>query len=76
MGLRNVSVNLCNVLSGRSQSLVMDLVLTNFRKCSNVYHACPFSVNQMNTSNKNTNSMLFNGFIILGSLLHEGLHAE
>lgn len=44
MGVRNVTVNVCQLFSGKTQSLLMDVVLGNLKKCSNILHACPFMV--------------------------------
>lgn len=45
MGLRNVTVDICRAFSGSVQFVVLDMILEDVKRYSNLFHPCPFAVN-------------------------------
>lgn len=44
MGLKNITIDICRVSSGKSHSVIIDWVLDDLRKYSNILEPCPISV--------------------------------
>lgn len=49
MGIRNVTVNICNYMNGSMQSLILDVFLDDVKKYGNVVHRCPYTVRMSDT---------------------------
>lgn len=43
-GIKNVTIDMCRYFKGMSSSNLMDMVIGDVRKYTNVAHPCPFSV--------------------------------
>lgn len=46
MGMKNITVNICEVFSGRGRSLFLELVGKEFKTCSNILRSCPYTVSR------------------------------
>lgn len=44
MGAKNITFDICQVLSGKAQSVFLDILAKDISKYSNAFHACPFTV--------------------------------
>lgn len=45
MGINNLPIDICKVMTGGAQSIFLDIIRKDFEKHSNVLQPCPYKVN-------------------------------
>lgn len=44
MGVRNVTIDVCRYMNGAVQSALLDIIVADLRKFTNLLHPCPYNV--------------------------------
>lgn len=44
LGAANISIDICRIFGGRTQSIFIDMILKDLKKSTNLFHPCPYKV--------------------------------